>query len=182
MHQDIEDSWTLSDANKLFFNVSVKVGDYESSEGVIGTAFWRAPEVLQQLKQDVTPVILTDKADVYSYAMLCYEILTGSIPFEGHRQSDYDLVLSGTRPELPAILSERLRRLLESCWQTAPEQRPDFAQITSVLGVEFRDSCRERPFSSVVYSIYTQSNFRFQKMIELCELSMFSFQRDLKAV
>jgi serine/threonine protein kinase len=153
-HQDIEDSWTLSDINKLFFHVSIKVGDYESSEGVAGTGFWRAPEVLQQLKQDVTPVILTDKADVYSYVMLCYEILTGSIPFEGHRQSDYDLVLSGTRPELPAILSEGLRRLLESCWQTDPEQRPNFEQITWSLGHEFRVSCRERPGMSVQHQIY----------------------------
>jgi serine/threonine protein kinase len=160
-HHNIRDSWTLSDIYKLIFHVSIKVGDYESSEGVKGTAFWRAPEVLQQLKQDVTPVILTDKADVYSYAMLCYEILTGSIPFEGHRLSDYDLVLSGTRPELPAILSERLRRLLESCWQTDPEQRPNFEEITSVLGVEFRDSCRERPGMSVLHHIRQRPGARF---------------------
>ncbi|CAM6024249.1 unnamed protein product [Sphagnum balticum] len=153
-HKDIVDSTTLSAVNQMFFHVSIKVGDYESSEGVAGTGFWRAPEVLQQLKQDVTPVILTDKADVYSYAMLCYEILTGSIPFESHRRSDYDLVLSGTRPELPAILSEGLRRLLESCWQTDPEQRPNFEQITCVLGDEFRGSCRERPGLSVRHQIY----------------------------
>jgi serine/threonine protein kinase len=153
-HQDIEDSTTLSAVNQTFFQVSIKVGDYESSEGVAGTGFWRAPEVLQQLKQDVTPVILTDKADVYSYAMLCYEILTGSIPFEGHRRSDYDLVLSGTRPELPAILSEGLRRLLESCWQTDPKQRPNFEKITHVLGREFIDSCRGSPGMSVLHQIY----------------------------
>ncbi|CAK9874237.1 unnamed protein product [Sphagnum jensenii] len=128
--QDIEDSTTLLDVNQMFFHVSIKVGDYESSEGVAGTGFWRAPEVLEQLKLGVTPVILTYEADVYSYAMLCYEILTGSRPFEGHRLSDYDLVLSGTRPELPAILSERLRTLLENCWQTDPKQRPNFKEIT----------------------------------------------------
>lgn len=153
-HQDIEDCWTLSAVKELFFHVSIKVGDYESSEGVAGTGFWRAPEVLQQLKRDVTPVISTNKADVYSYAMLCYEILTGSIPFEGHRQSDYDLVLSGTRPELPAILSEGLRRLLESCWQTDPKQRPNFEKITYVLHREFIDSCTVRPGMSVLHQIY----------------------------
>lgn len=153
-HQDIEDSWPLSAAKELFFHVSIKVGDYESSEGVAGTGFWRAPEVLQQLKRDVTPVISTNKADVYSYAMLCYEILTGSIPFEGHRQSDYDLVLSGTRPELPAILSEGLRRLLESCWQTDPKQRPNFEKITYVLHREFIDSCTVEPGMSVLHQIY----------------------------
>ncbi len=135
----------MSDVKKWLFHVSIKVGDYESSEGVVGTVFWRAPEVLQQLRRDVTPMILTEKADVYSYAMLCYEILTGCIPFEDHRQSDSDLVLSGTRPELPAILSEDLRRLLESCWQTDPEQRPIFVKITDVLEQEFMVSCRTRP-------------------------------------
>ncbi len=152
--QDIEDSTTLSAINQMLFHVSIKVGDYESSEGVAGTGFWRAPEVLQQLKRHVTPVISTDKADVYSYAMLCYEILTGSIPFEGHRQSDYDLVLSGTRPELPAILSEGLRRLLESCWQTDPKQRPNFKEITHFLELDFKYSCRGRPGISVLHQIY----------------------------
>jgi hypothetical protein len=42
--------------------------------------------------------------DAYGFEMVCYELLTGFIPFEGHCLSDYELVLSGGRPELPDLL------------------------------------------------------------------------------
>ncbi len=38
--------------------------------------------------------------DVYGFEMVCYELLTGLIPFQGHSLLDYKLVLSGGRPEL----------------------------------------------------------------------------------
>jgi hypothetical protein len=43
--------------------------------------------------------------------MACYELPTGLIPFEGHRLSDYKLVLSGGRPELPDYLSPEIMQL-----------------------------------------------------------------------
>jgi serine/threonine protein kinase len=59
----------------------VKIGDYESSDDVVGTGFWRPPEVLQALKDGTKPV-WSREGDVYSFAMLCYELLTGYIPFK----------------------------------------------------------------------------------------------------
>lgn len=58
--------------------MDVGVADWECSVGVVGSRFWRAPEILQQLK-DKTPsckVKFTKKVDVYSFAMICYEIVT----------------------------------------------------------------------------------------------------------
>jgi serine/threonine protein kinase len=112
------------------------IGDYESSEvDVCGTRFWRAPEVLQALKSGATPV-LTEKSDVYSYAMVCYEILTGEIPFETEASSNYDDVLSGKRPQLPAGLDKGLSNLLQRCWLSDPDQRPDFTEIKRFLTSE----------------------------------------------
>jgi serine/threonine protein kinase len=53
--------------------------------------------------------------DAYGFGMVCYELLTGFIPFEGHRLSDYELVLSGGRPELPDYLSPEITQLLHKC-------------------------------------------------------------------
>lgn len=64
------------------------VADYECSIGVMGTTFWRAPELLPALQERREPEF-TIRADVYSYAMKCFEILTGSLPFEDHSKSDY---------------------------------------------------------------------------------------------
>jgi len=98
---------------------SPTIGDYESSVAVVGTGFWRAPEVLKALKDGVTPE-LTDKADVYSFAMVFYEVVTGLTPFAGHPPSDYDHVLAGNRPMLPHDLPERVTFLLHKCWDMDP--------------------------------------------------------------
>ncbi|CAK9202827.1 unnamed protein product [Sphagnum troendelagicum] len=109
------------------------LGDYESSEGdVSGTGFWRAPEVLQALEVNATPV-LTEKSDVYSYAMVCYEILTGEIPFGKVLSTNYKHVISGNRPQLPAGLDKGLSKLLQRCWHSDPDQRPDFTEIKRFL-------------------------------------------------
>ena len=74
---------------------------FESLVGIIGTGFWRVPEILLALKNpNVTEEMFTPQADVYSYAMTCYEVITGCVPFEGHASSSYDGVITGMRSTL----------------------------------------------------------------------------------
>jgi hypothetical protein len=40
----------------------------------------------------------TAKADDYSFAMVCYEILSREEPFEGHQAFDFLIVKSGIPP------------------------------------------------------------------------------------
>lgn len=101
-------------ADNIFVNVNPDtgilwcafIGDFDVAPTVVGRLFWRAPEILQALKEGNQP-IFTPKADVYSFAMTCYEILTGGIPLETEnlKASDYDAVIvSGKRTELPSSL------------------------------------------------------------------------------
>jgi len=115
----------------------VFVGDYESSDGVVGTGFWRPPEVLKAVKEDITPTYTT-AVDVYGFGMVCYELLTGHIPFEceGVRMTDYDAVLSGRRPKLPDYLSPGMTQLLLKCWHHDPCQRPKWDEIIKTLDAE----------------------------------------------
>jgi serine/threonine protein kinase len=48
---------------------------------MVGSAFWRVPEVLQVLKEGATPV-MKEEVDAYSFSMLCYEILTDFFTFD----------------------------------------------------------------------------------------------------
>ena len=114
--------------------IQCAVADFECSVGVVGTGYWRAPEVLAALKGGyLSPKVYTKQADVYSYAMTCYEILTGCIPFEDRPRTDFRFVLGGQRPQLPECLRSDLKTLICRCWVTDPAQRPTFAEIVKAL-------------------------------------------------
>ncbi|CAM6058222.1 unnamed protein product [Sphagnum tenellum] len=131
--REVEVDGSQQVSESLYFYM--KIGDFESSDGVVGTGFWRAPEVLHALSNDAKP-ILSPAADVYSYGMLCYELLTGQVPFEKCALSDYDVVLSGQRPELRANVSLTMRELLRACWHTEPRERPGWRSIIETLKEE----------------------------------------------
>jgi len=102
---------------------SAYIADFESSIGIAGTGFWRAPEVLLALKnRSLNPATFTQQADVYSYAMTCFEVITGREPFEGHPLNDYDLVLSGERPTLPDETFPAFKKIVRKCWHEDPLQ------------------------------------------------------------
>ena len=112
------------------------VADFESCEGVMGTGFWRAPEVLLALKSKGIDKfsdgrIWTKKVDVYRYAMTCYEVLTGCIPFQNRAANDYDSIIEGERPPLPDYVDHEMQNLLERCWHCVPSIRPTFDKISS---------------------------------------------------
>jgi serine/threonine protein kinase len=76
----------------------------------------------------------TAKADVYSFSMTCYEVLTGCTPFSSlPRSAVYERVMAGERPELPADTDTRLYNLIQMCWDTDAQKRPTFKEIRSSL-------------------------------------------------
>lgn len=116
----------------------ITVADFECSIGVVGTGYWRAPEILQQLKDRVpmSDLKFSKACDVYSYGMTCYELVSGRIPFEDYtnRPSEgFHLVLKGDRPELPPDLDPLVRGIITSCWDPIPSKRPSFEDITEEL-------------------------------------------------
>ncbi|KAG0586026.1 hypothetical protein KC19_2G057600 [Ceratodon purpureus] len=114
----------------------VFVADFECSIGVIGTGFWRAPEILQAIKDKKVserPEVFSREADVYAYGMTCYEILTGKLPFENHPLWDYNIVLNGGRPKLPKYLEDWMCDLIRSCWEYNPTKRPSFRDVLDIF-------------------------------------------------
>lgn len=110
----------------------------------VGTGFWRAPEILSEPASSSCAgdqIITCDlkAADVYSFAVTCYEVVSGELPFVRDglpfmKTSNYDAVRSGVRPSLPADVNPDLGKLIERCWHGDPKQRPDFVQICQELG------------------------------------------------
>ncbi|KAL3818256.1 hypothetical protein ACJIZ3_004161 [Penstemon smallii] len=98
---------------------------------------WLAPEVLAELEQgSKCTAKYTEKADVYSFGMLCFELLTGKIPFEdGHLQGEKMVrnIRAGERPLFSYPSPKYLTNLTRKCWQTNPELRPTFSSICRIL-------------------------------------------------
>jgi hypothetical protein len=124
------------------------VADFECSVGCFGTGFWRSPQILQALRDLKEKVITleafgkidlyTKESDVYSYAMTCYEVLTGLQPFEneGYDDSNYDVVFHGERPKLPSKMKDWIKGLLRRCWSQDPSERPTFDEIVNIIEKE----------------------------------------------
>lgn len=103
---------------------------------------WLAPEVLLEEEEHGGRLPTggstryTEKADVYSFAMICFELLTGKVPFEdGHLRGEKMSrnIRAGERPLFPFPSPKHLTGLTKKCWQADPSQRPSFSAICRVL-------------------------------------------------
>lgn len=121
----VDNNWTVKVAD---FGLSVVKKDAEAKKekhGPIGTPLWMAPEVLMNKEYD-------EKADVYSFGIVLWEILTGEDPW-GDIESLVDLVdavcLEHRRPPLPKDIPQSLRDLINACWHPETDKRPSFEEI-----------------------------------------------------
>ena len=80
------------------------------------------------------------KADVYSFAVVLWEIAAQTTPWNELPDSVLlfprqlmEIIVSGRRPRLNPEWLPTYRNLLEACWATDPRERPEFAEIVNAL-------------------------------------------------
>ncbi|XP_029129218.1 mitogen-activated protein kinase kinase kinase 7 [Cajanus cajan] len=101
---------------------------------------WYSPEVLEEQEQSGGAANsnskYTEKSDVYSFGMVCFELLTGKVPFEdSHLQGEKMSrnIRAGERPLFPLNSPKYVINLTKRCWHIDPNQRPTFSTICRVL-------------------------------------------------
>ncbi|KAG0566994.1 hypothetical protein KC19_7G102500 [Ceratodon purpureus] len=87
---------------------------------------------------DVDEPIYPFKCDTYSFGMVCFEILTGDVPYSDveTRKEMRESIKKGKRPKLPEDPEDCplvLKDLIERCWSENPKKRPKFHVICSEL-------------------------------------------------
>ena len=104
-----------------------KMGDSMFTTKASEAQFWRAPE-MSEARNYSWP------ADVFSYGIVCYEILSGKKPFEEKQGPELlKLVRARERPGIPAYCPTTVAELVNGCWATNPAVRPEFAEICTKL-------------------------------------------------
>ena len=129
-----------------------KIGDFGLAKTMatsglstsVGTARWMAPEVLS----DLTGERYTEKADVFSFGIILWELCTSLLPYaDVPAGNEYALgmavVTQNLRPDvgkLPVVSGKdvgsaygALIRLVEECWVADPSARPSFGAIVGEL-------------------------------------------------
>ena len=93
-----------------------------------GTPYWTAPEIIRQ-------EAYTEKADVYSYGIVLWEIITHQEPYSGMESMEvaYAAAERGLRPTIPSICPEGYAWLMQKCWSDDPDDRPDFSEVLESL-------------------------------------------------
>jgi hypothetical protein len=104
---------------------------------ICGAAPWRAPEAVED-HEGHQRRFSAKKADVYSFAILCSQILSGKLhPFGDPRVGLCQRISSpqNERPFLPSSSNypAQLLSLIKQCWAPDPRMRPNFSAICSGL-------------------------------------------------
>jgi serine/threonine protein kinase len=113
------------------FGVARILEDNTHMTGQTGTPHWMAPEVISNRPYSL-------KADVYSYAVVLWEICARDIPYKHLHPMSITLkvVQSQERPNMSVIPSScpaKMKLLITQCWQQEPSRRPNFEEILDVL-------------------------------------------------
>lgn len=125
------------DLNEAEFGIRVKIGDFgvakfrKDPQNVIrGHLRHYAPEALEKETQDY----YTEKSDIFMFAMLMYELYYCEETWP-NQTTKYAIqqTLKGIRPPFHDYSPECYQRVIDFCWQTDPERRPNSSQLVEKL-------------------------------------------------
>lgn len=148
------------DPSPVGMEFTCKVGDFGLSRRTsihashvdtfsCGTVTHMAPEVLRDN-------VLTYAADVYSFGVLLWQLLSGKKPFASQTQSGTIFaIVEGRRPKIPVYFPSWYAHLIEDCWHQNRHARPKFADIVERINLMVLAFERPRmidPFVSATFS------------------------------
>lgn len=150
IHRDLKPANILLDENmyphvsdfglsRMLPDTKESITKFYTMTGATGTPLYMAPEVMSGERYNA-------KADVFSFGMLVYELVTDQAPWQGRRfnfHQLYSAVTASERPEIPSYVPDSMRNLIVSCWDPNPSARPSMEEICSKLSSQMLDPGEE---------------------------------------
>jgi serine/threonine protein kinase len=92
-----------------------------------------APEAIRQK--------FSEKSDVWSYGIVVWEIVAGSLPHREVDRLELPLMIrdQGYHPVVPENCPPVLRKVMEACWIKEPSERPSFPDILQMLKTKSKE-------------------------------------------
>jgi serine/threonine protein kinase len=136
LHRDLKSSNILIDDN---YNACIgdlgfaRVKQEGNTMTQCGTPAWTAPEVTAGQEYN-------EKAEIYSTAIIMWEILTRRVPYHNLNPIQTALdVCRGTRPAVPADCPADYRGLMASAWHRKPSKRPSADEMLRQVKTMLQD-------------------------------------------
>jgi len=139
MYRDLKPSNIMVVSTSLNSKVNCKIGDFGTARNVKdvteffhytqgqGTPIYMAPEMLA-----VKPY--NCKADVYSFAITCWQMATREKPWLNVPVWDIPTrVIHNKRPPMPTTIPEDYAAIIRDCWAGKPGDRPSFSEVVDRL-------------------------------------------------
>lgn len=141
---------------------SVKICDFglsryqnkfeQDNHGKIGTPHWMAPEILRGEKY-------TEAADVYSFGVIIWEMITGDIPYMGRSHAQITGIVGYYEESLKLAPhhNPELRKIVNNCILPDPTKRPSFDNIIEFISKKLpKDNKREEvsPMMSKLFDLF----------------------------
>ncbi|RHZ79144.1 hypothetical protein Glove_151g55 [Diversispora epigaea] len=143
VHQDFHPGNILSYdfKNNMYisdFGLSKLVGanpNNPEKKNIVGVLPYIAPEVLSGDEE------YTKAADVYSFGIIAYEMITGFPPYPDipHDEGLAIKICNGLRPKIPFHTPKLITRTIMRCWDARITHRPTFEELEDELDKYYED-------------------------------------------
>ncbi|XP_013399638.1 integrin-linked protein kinase isoform X2 [Lingula anatina] len=112
----------------------INMADYKFSfheRGKLYAPAWLAPEALQRKPSEIN----VRAADMWSFAILLWELATREVPFADMSPMEIGMkvALEGLRVQIPLGTSQHTTRLVKICMNEEPGKRPRFDMVIPIL-------------------------------------------------
>ncbi|KAK0412274.1 hypothetical protein QR680_006125 [Steinernema hermaphroditum] len=135
-HKNISDDGSCRNCKGTACNrLTLKISDFgmarserDNRKSDFGTVAYQAPEVIAKGGYSNT-------SDTYSFGVVIWELFTKCVPFKELEEASiiYNVGKKNLKLPIPDNCPTDIKQLLTDCWETNPDDRPDFEKIRDRL-------------------------------------------------